>query len=173
MARASRQEVVTVTESRGTLTTSTPATPSHPTIEGLPGPAPRRARTIVGGFFLTMGGVHIGLVSADPQIYGPFANGALIPWFGTLWDEVFMANPAAWGLAVAAFEIACGTLLLIGGAPARVGWVGVIGFHVVLMGFGWGFWAWSVPVLLILVPAAVMDWHRLSPSGVRPTAATT
>ncbi len=26
-------------------------------------------RLVVGGFFLTMGGVHLGLVTADPQVY--------------------------------------------------------------------------------------------------------
>ena len=122
-----------------------------------------RARSIVGGFFLTMGGVHIGLVSADTEIYRHFADGALIPGLSTLWQDVFMAHPAVWGLLLAAFEITCGTLLLMGGRTARIGWVAVLAFHVALMGFGWGFWAWSVPVLTVLVPAALIDWPRLVP----------
>jgi hypothetical protein len=120
-----------------------------------------RARSIVGGFFLTMGGVHIGLVSADTEIYRHFADGALVPGLSTLWRDVFMAHPAVWGLVLAAFEITSGTLLLMGGRTAKLGWVAVLGFHVALMGFGWGFWAWSVPVLTFLVPAALVDWGRL------------
>jgi hypothetical protein len=122
---------------------------------------PMRARSIVGGFFLTMGGVHIGLVSADTEIYRHFADGALIPGLSTLWQEVFMAHPAVWGLLLAAFEITCGALLLRGGRTARLGWAGVLAFHVALMGFGWGFWAWSAPVLTVLVTAALIDWARL------------
>ena len=76
-----------------------------------------------------------------------------------------MAHPAVWGLLVAAFEITCGTLMLMGGRTARLGWVAVLAFHVALMGFGWGFWAWSVPVLTVLVPAALIDWARLSPKA--------
>ena len=40
-------------------------------------------------------------------------------------------------------EVTAGTLLLVGGRAARVGWVAVIAFHVLLMLFGWWVWAWS------------------------------
>jgi hypothetical protein len=58
-------------------------------------------------------------------------------------------------------ELTLGLLLLAGGTWARVGWVGVIAFHVALMLFGWGFWIWSVPVLVFLVVAARRDWPAL------------
>ena len=35
---------------------------------------PALGRFAVGGFFLVMGGVHLGLVSADPQVYEHFAD---------------------------------------------------------------------------------------------------
>lgn len=49
------------------------------------------ARSIVGGFFLCMGGVHIGIVATDATNYGPFAEGALFPFVRAGWNEVFMA----------------------------------------------------------------------------------
>jgi hypothetical protein len=122
---------------------------------------PGRTRA-AGGFFLTMGGVHIGIVAADTETYRHFADGALFGFVRTGWAEVFMANPMVWGLLLATGEILMGSLLLRGGAPARVGWGCAIAFHVLLMLFGWGFWAWSVPALLVLVRGARTDWRRLS-----------
>ena len=121
---------------------------------------PWRTRA-AGGFFLTMGGVHIGIVAADTETYRHFADGALLGFVRTGWAEVFMANPVVWGLLLAAGEILMGSLLLRGGSTARVGWVCVVAFHVLLMLFGWGFWAWSVPALFVLVRAARTDWRQL------------
>ena len=62
-----------------------------------------------------------------------------------------------------------GLLLLRGGAPARLGWSGVIAFHVLLMAFGFGIWVWSLPALAFLVPAARADWPALAaPTSVAP-----
>jgi hypothetical protein len=109
-----------------------------------------------------MGGVHIGIVAADTETYRHFADGALFGFVRTGWAEVFMANPMVWGLLLAAGEILMGTLLLRGGSSARAGWVCVVAFHVLLMLFGWGFWAWSVPALFVLVRGARTDWRRLA-----------
>ena len=117
----------------------------------------RRARRILGGFFLFTGGVHLGIVGADPQFYRDFANGALFPLVRDGWAEVFMAHPALWGLALVVGETTLGVLLLQGGRWARLAWAGVIAFHVALMLFGWGFWLWSLPALALLVPLAVAD----------------
>lgn len=112
--------------------------------------------------FLAMGGVHLGIVAADPTVYRHFADGALFPIVRTGWSEIFMANPSVSGLVMTAGEIALGVMLLSGGRWARLGWAGVIGFHLALMVFGWGFWLWSVPALAYLVPAAVADRRRPS-----------
>lgn len=121
---------------------------------------PWRTRA-AGGFFLAMGGVHIGIVAADTETYRHFADGALFGFVRTGWAEVFMATPIVWGLLLAAGEILMGSLLLRGGSPARVGWGCVIAFHALLMLFGWGFWAWSVPALFVLVRGARTDWRAL------------
>jgi len=73
------------------------------------------------------------------------------------WQDVFMAHPAAFGLALAAGETVLGILLLRGGRAADVGWAGVIAFNVLLMLFGFGFWLWSLPALVVLVALARRD----------------
>lgn len=120
---------------------------------------PRRAweRSLVGCFFVMMAGVHLGLVAADPGIYRHFADDALFGFVRSGWREVFMADPAFWGLCVMAGELVLGALLLIGGRAATVGWVGVLTFHVLLMLFGPGFWLWSVPAVALLLFLARRD----------------
>jgi hypothetical protein len=122
-------------------------------------------RSIVGGFFLTMGGVHLGLVAARPEVYRHFADHALVGFVVTGWRDVFMAAPAFWGLCLMTAELALGTALLLGGTAARLGWCGVIGFQLLLMLFGFGFWLWSVPATALLVWLGVRDEHRRA--GVR------
>lgn len=126
------------------------------------GPGAVRRRHFVGGFFLFTAGIHVGIVGADPEYYRPFGDEAALDVVRTAWAEVFMAEPAAWGLAVAAGELLLGLLLLLGHRWARVGWAGVIGFHLALSLFGWGFLLWTVPALAFLVPAARADWRHLA-----------
>ena len=118
-------------------------------------------RSVVGGFYLFTGGVHLGIVAADTGFYRPFADDALLPFVRDRWADVFMADPTFWGLCLVVGETALGILLLLGGRSARVGWVGVIAFNALLVLFGWGFLLWSVPALGILVVLAVRDWPRL------------
>ena len=118
-------------------------------------------RRFVGGFYLVMGGINAGIVAADAETYRTFADGAYWPFVTDAWRDVVMAHPVPWILALAAGEVVLGLLLLHGGAAARVGWVGVIAFHLLLMSFGFGFWLWSVPVLLVIVPTARSDWPAL------------
>jgi hypothetical protein len=120
---------------------------------------PRRslARGLVGGFFLTMGGVHLGLVAADPQVYRHFADEALFGFVRDGWQQIVMADPAIYGLLLMVGEVALGTALLIGGRPARAGWIGVIVFHALLLLFGWWAWVWALPALLLLVWLALPD----------------
>ena len=125
-------------------------------------PAERTGRPgrIVGSFFLFTGGIHLGLVAADPEFDRHFADEALLPFITSAWQDVFMANPSAWGLALSLCQVALGVLLLLGGSWATIGWAGVIAFHLGLMLIGWGYWLWSVPALAILVPSAVAHWRR-------------
>ena len=130
-------------------------------------------RRAVGCFFLFTGGVHLGMVAADVEVYRHFADGSLLPFVRDAWTSVFMAHAVLWALLVMTGEVAMGLLLVRGGAAAKVGWVGVIAFHVGLMLFGWGFWAWSVPALVFLIWAARRDWPALGGAApLTPAAAT-
>ena len=121
---------------------------------------PALGRTLVGGFFLAMGGVHLGLVAADPQVYRHFADHGLFPFVRSGWSEIVMADPSVYGLLLMAGELTMGTLLLVGGRAARVGWGLVISFQVLLMLFGWWVWAWSLPAIVLLTSLAVRDQER-------------
>lgn len=120
-------------------------------------------RTAVGGFFLLTAGVHVGIVGTDPGTYAPFADHALLGVVRAGWEHVFMASPTFWGLVLAAGEAALGTLLLVGGRPARAGWAGVLLFHAALLLFGPGFWLYAVPAGAVLTVLALRD-HRRSTS---------
>ncbi|MGZ4426751.1 MAG: hypothetical protein ACXVXC_04675 [Nocardioidaceae bacterium] len=140
-------------------------TPVSPTA----GETPVRRRTatpvgrlVVGGFYLSMGGVHLGISYADPQAYRPFADAALFAFVRNGWADVFMASPRFWGLCLFAGETVLGVLLLVGGRATKVGWCGVIAFHVLLMLFGFGTWLWCIPALAVLVTLARRDWPRLA-----------
>jgi hypothetical protein len=128
----------------------------------------RRGRLAVGGFFLWTGGVHVGIVAADTDFYRHFADHALLAVVRDGWTHVFMAAPTFFGLSLFAGETILGALLLSGGTRARIGWAGVIAFHLLLMLFGVGFWIWSVPALAELVALARADWPSLSPGKSRP-----
>ncbi|KQZ70360.1 hypothetical protein ASD66_12075 [Nocardioides sp. Root151] len=150
------------------MTTATRAVPATTQDREPLGPFPLHhalGRRLVGGFFLVMGGVHLGLVSADPQTYAGFADHGLFPFVRDGWQQIVMAEPAVYGLLLMTGEIAMGTALLVGGRAARYGWAGVIVFHLLLLLFGWGVWVWSIPALAVLVPLALRDL-RTSPESL-------
>ena len=82
-----------------------------------------------------------------------------------------MAHPTVWGLFAAGLEIFLGVLLLTGGRPAQLGWVGIIAFQVALIPFAWQLLFWSIPAAVVLALGARHDWPRLTPqSAVDMTA---
>lgn len=129
--------------------------------DGIGSPSPRLQRftKCVGGFYLVMGGINIGLSIGRPTIYSGFADGALFSWVQDAWQTVFMADPAVWAALLGAGELLVGVALLSGRRWAMAGYVAVIAFHLALMFFGWGVWLWAVPVLAAVVPSA-RAWSR-------------
>lgn len=138
--------------------TVTSAAPSLPPLVERSAPS-CLGRNLVGGFFLVMGGVHLGLVAADPQVYLHFADHGLFGFVRTGWADIVMATPAVYGLLLMAGEVTAGALLLTGGRAARVGWVAVIAFHVLLLFFGWWIWAWCLPAIALLTWLAGRDFR--------------
>jgi len=112
---------------------------------------------VIGGFYLSMGGVHLGLVAAETETYRHFADAGLFAFVRDGWQEIFMAQPVVFGLLLMAGETALGILLLVGGRWASVGWAGAIAFHLLLMLFGFGVWLWCIPALAALVALARKD----------------
>ena len=133
---------------------------SNAIVEGTETPTGTRRHwggPVVGGFYLSMGGVHLGIVAADPEAYRHFADQGLFGFVRAGWQDVFMTSPEVFGLLLAAGETVLGILLLIGGRAAFVGWSGVIAFHLLLMLFGYGIWLWCIPALVLLVHLARHD----------------
>jgi hypothetical protein len=121
-------------------------------------------RRVVGGFYLSMGGVHLGIVAAHPSTYEGFADAGLFGFVRQGWSQVFMADPAFWGACLFVGETVLGIALLAGGRPAWLGWYGVIGFQVLLMLFGFWVWLWSLPAIAVLVLLARRDRRNLLPA---------
>lgn len=119
-----------------------------------------RGAQVVGSFFLFTGGIHLGLVAADTEVYRPFADAALFGFVRAGWESVFMAHPTIFGLLLMAGELTLGVLLLVGGRAARAGWAGVIAFHLLLMLFGFGIWLWCIPAIAGLVLLQRRDARR-------------
>jgi hypothetical protein len=107
-----------------------------------------------------MGGVHLGLVSADTEAYRHFADHGLFPFVRDGWSSIVLAHPSFWGLLLMVGEITLGALLLNGPRTARLGWAGVIAFHVLLLPFGFWLWSYAVPALAILAWLARRDLGR-------------
>ncbi|WP_204163841.1 hypothetical protein [Nocardioides solisilvae] len=122
-------------------------------------------RRFVGGFFLFTAGINVGMAAADADAWGVFGDQAALDVVRETWQDVVAGSPAPWALLLAAAELAVGVLLLRGGRAARVGWVGAIGFHVLLMAFGPWIWVWCLPVLAVLVPVARAEWPLLVRTG--------
>ena len=92
-----------------------------------------------------------------PQTYRHFADAGLFAFVRDGWQNIFMAHPTAFGLLLAAGETVLGILLLLGGRAATYGWAGVVGFHLLLMLFGFGVWLWCIPALAVLIHLARLD----------------
>ncbi|MDT0214957.1 hypothetical protein Q9R29_13780 [Rothia sp. ARF10] len=129
---------------------------------------PPRATTVVGGLYLVAAGSHVGLVSADPTVYEGFAEQGLFGFVRSGWADIVMAHPRPWIYLLALGEATLGALLLAGRRASRVGWVGVLAFHALLLLFGWGFWLYAVPAGALLAWLARRDLPALAtsdPSG--------
>jgi hypothetical protein len=142
--------------------------PARKVRPGLPWPT-----MVAGGFYLAMGGIHVGIVAADAETYRPFADDALFGFVRTGWVEIFMANPTTWGLLLA------GRRGPPRGAapPGRHTRAGRLGrdHHVPdpADALRLGVLVWSLPALVLLYLGVRRDWALLedtTPDGpvVRP-----
>jgi hypothetical protein len=102
------------------------------------------------------------LVNGWSHAYDSFADGSYWSFIGHTWRSALVPNVHVLIPMLAAFEIAVG-LLILSRQTRRIGIVCAFGFSVALMLFGFGFWAWSLPVIALLA----FFWHFESLGGVR------
>lgn len=108
-------------------------------------------RVLFGGMFVLGAAAHVFLVSVYPGVYAGFADNALFGFVRAAWSGYVAGSPAPAIGALAFFECAVGLLVLFGTPRAALaGAVLMTAFHLALMAFGWGFWLWSVPMLVLL-----------------------
>lgn len=124
----------------------------------------------IGGFYLVMAGINIGLVVADAEVYRHFADQGLFSFVRAGWVDVVMAAPGMWIGLLAAGEIVIGAALLAGGPWTLPGYVAIVVFHLALVLFGWGILAWSGPVLLLM--ALVIRRELTTRRGTKDPAIT-
>ena len=100
--------------------------------------------------FLVAGAAVNALFLMRGDDYSGFADGAYIAFVRDTWQSLVVPNHAVFIWTLVAFEAAVGVLALLGGRKAQIGLVASIGFHIGLLSFGWGFYLWSVPMVLAL-----------------------
>jgi hypothetical protein len=83
--------------------------------------------------------------------YSEFADGSYVAFVRDTWRSLVVPNHDVFISVLIAFELAVGILVLLGGRSTRVAYVAAIGFHIALLSFGWGFYLWSIPMLVALV----------------------
>jgi hypothetical protein len=133
-------------------------------------PGSTTTRLVIGGFYLVMAGINIGVVVGDAETYRHFADGAVFAFVRDGWLDIVMTAPGVWIGLLAAGEIAIGTALLAGGWWTLPGYAAIIAFHLALVLFGWGFLIWSGPVLLLM--ALVLRRELVTRHGTKDPALT-
>ena len=112
--------------------------------------ARRAGRLAVGVLYIGAGALVNAAFLARGDDYEKFADGSYIPYVRDTWRSLVVPNHDVFISALIAYELAVGVLVLSGGRRAQLGLVGAIGFHVALLSFGWGFYLWSLPMLVAL-----------------------
>lgn len=108
-------------------------------------------RLLFGGMFVLGSAANLLLVSAHRGVYSAFADDALFGFVRTSWSSVVAGAPAPAIGALAFFECVVGLLVLFGSPRLALVGAGLMAaFHLALMTFGWGFWIWCVPMLVLL-----------------------
>lgn len=80
--------------------------------------------------------LHVYLVFYNPEIYANFGNTALIPAYGFIWRVMVMPNILYFALALAAFELTVGMLLIGKGEYVKFALTASILFNIFLVQLG-------------------------------------
>ena len=120
-----------------------------------------RARRHPGSLWLGRAGVGVLYVAAGAGVnavflirgddYAEFADGSYIAFVRRTWADVVVPNHDLWIGLLIVFELSVGVLAVIGGRRTQIAYASAIAFHVALLSFGWGFYLWSLPMIVALV----------------------
>jgi hypothetical protein len=104
----------------------------------------------VSGLWVLAGAAVNGVLLARGDDYSGFADGASTSFVRDTWESLVVPHhPTFIGLLIA-FEAVVGVLVLVEGRVRQAALLLLIAFNVALVAFGWGFLAWSVPMVLAL-----------------------
>lgn len=110
----------------------------------------RQGRIAVGVLYLGAGAAVNTVFLARGDDYREFADGAYVDFVTDTWRSLVVPDHHLFIGALVVFELLVGILVLRGGRATQVAYVLALGFHVALLSFGWGFYLWSVPMLVAL-----------------------
>jgi len=82
--------------------------------------------------------------------YSGFADGASTPFVREAWESLVVPHHGLFIGLLIGFEAVAGVLVLLEGPVRQAALLLLIGFNVALVSFGWGFLAWSVPMVVAL-----------------------
>jgi hypothetical protein len=85
------------------------------------------------------------------ETYADFAETSYLVFVRETWAALVVPNRWVFISLLVVFEATVGVLVLLGGRWTRLGLIAAVAFHVALLAFGWGFWLWSVPMVLALL----------------------
>jgi hypothetical protein len=127
---------------------------------------PRVSRVVLGVFFIVMAlGINVVLAIVAPDNFVAIGTATpLLSAYEWVFAHVVSTAPVAFGVTVAAFEIAAGLLMIRGGRLALWGLTAGMAFLVASSLLG----AWALPNLILAVALAVIlvNQRRLIASGV-------
>ena len=104
------------------------------------------------GSLMLIGGALVNAIYLGSGVdYDDFADMSMLTFVTDTWRELVAPHQGFFIGLLIAFEAIVGLLVYVGGRPAVAGMAAIIGFHVGLMFFGWGFWMWSIPMIVGVV----------------------
>lgn len=105
-------------------------------------------RWALGALFVLAGALVNAVYLATGTDYAGFADASPFGFVRDTWGSLVAPRQALFIGLLVVFEAVVGVLVVTGGRRTQAALAAIIGFHVGLLAFGWGFWAWAVPMLV-------------------------